>query len=246
MKPEGRHLLRAGVVAASATMGIVCVTVVAPSATAGPIFDRSFFDKQPATTIDFETDENSQPLGLIEGQTLAMPVNAYASQGILFGSPIAWVNDGNADFDAAQITEGSPNHAIPSSTVGSFEIFFTGVVRAFGIFVASNATDDPNGPSIIIKDDEGVVIDEINLYDFGGGFVHGEFGDADYGFMGYSIGGDIPDAGKGGKGDGRRIGSIIVTKQSAIFDDLVFSPIPTPGAWMLGAAAAITAFRRKR
>jgi uncharacterized protein (TIGR03382 family) len=209
---------------------------LAPSSRAAYISDPSFFAPFPTTLINFETDGQGNPITLIQGQRLAMPSNAYAPQGVTFtgvGSPVYWVNDGNAAFDAAQILEGSPVNSIPSSLCNQFTLTFATPVRAFGFFVCNNRTADPIGPSFVAKDAQGNVIDTAN---WDSKFIHGTTTGpnttADYGFMGLST--------------GTPIASVTITKQAAIFDDLHFTQVPTPGVLSLGAAAGVAVLRRRR
>src|SRR5262245_66420189 len=87
--------LRAGFVALAAATA--CAT-----AQASVISDASFFNAIPTTVINFETDGNGSAINLIQGQSQAMPLDAYSSLGVAFGTQIRWVNDGNVAFDAAQ------------------------------------------------------------------------------------------------------------------------------------------------
>lgn len=205
-----------------------------PSARADVINDPGFFSGIPTTLINFETDGAGNPITLIQGQRQAMPSDAYAPQGVLFtGANMSWVNDGNAAFDAAQSIGGSPTVSIPSSLCNQFTMTFTVPVRAFGFFVVNNRTADPIGPSFVARDAQGNILDTANWdAKFIDGTITTPNTTADYGFMGITT----PDP----------IASVTVTKQAAIMDDLRFSPVPTPGAFALGAVAGIAVLRRRR
>lgn len=205
------------------------ILLAAGSAAAGVIDDRGFFDPHPHTTIDFESRGDGSPLSLIDGQTLAMPADEYASQGVTFSPHVHWVNDGNAAFDAAQFLGGSPVVAIPSAQVDVFDIIFGVPVRAVGMFVVNNRDVDPNGPVFTAYDAGGAI---IGTAAFGAPFIDGSMGIADYGFMGILAGQDIA--------------RLSVSKDAAILDDLIFSPVPAPAAASLLALAAAAHARRRR
>jgi MYXO-CTERM domain-containing protein len=208
----------------------------AASARAAVITDPGFFPAGQSTLINFETDGAGNPITLIDGQRQAMPSNAYAAQGVTFagvGSQLYWVNDGNAAFDAAQLIGGSPDNSIPSSLCNQFTLTFTTPVRAFGFFIANNRLVDAAGPSFLVKDTGGNVITTVQ---FGAPFIDGTTSapntTADYGFMGYQA--------------DTLIGSVTVTKQAAILDDLRFTSVPAPGPLALGAAGGLAMLRRRR
>lgn len=202
------------------------------SASAAIITDTSFFTANPHTRIAFETDGAGSTISLIQGQSQVMPVNAYAPQGVMFLNPVRWVNDGNAAFDAAQMLGGSPANSIPSSFVNSFAFTFSVPVRAMGMFVASNRTADAAGPLFRLYDAQNVLITELN---FAAPFIDGTITIpgtvADYGFMGF-----LAD---------RDIARVEVVKVHAIFDDLYFTSVPTPGA-ALGLAGGVLLMGRRR
>lgn len=214
---------------AGAGVASLALALSAGPAAADTIDDRGFFDPIPHTTIDFESRGDGSPLSLIDGQSLLMPANEYASLGVTFGPEVRWVNDGNPAFDAAQFIGGSPQVAIPSADVDLFDIFFSTPVRAVGMFVANNRVEDPSGPVFTAYDAGGAVLGTAS---FGAAFIDGSIGVADYGFMGILAGQDIA--------------RIRVTKEAAILDDLTFSPVPSPGAASLLGCGALVAARRRR
>lgn len=222
----------------SATLALAAAATVplAPAALAGVIDDKAFFDELPTTTITFEVNGAGNPVSLIEGQTMTMPASAYAAQGVMFQSPIAWVNDGGVDFINAQFLGGSPEIAIPSAAVSTFTIEFTVPVRSVGMFVANTHAMDASGPTFVARDAQGDVIEMVSFgtQTSGSQFVDGRAGSADYGFMGIF--------------SATPIATLTVTKQSAIFDDLMFSSeIPAPaGALLLGGAGCWLIGRRRR
>ena len=200
------------------------------------ITDPSFFNDYPSTLINFETDGMGKTISLIQGQSRAMPVGEYASLGVTFtgsGSPVYWVNDGNNAFDVAQMIGGSSTVSIPSSLTNTFTLAFSTTVRAFGFFVANNRGLDPNGPTFVVRDTAGNVIETAT---FSPTFVDGTITTpnttADYGFMGVLA--NVP------------IGSVTITKQAAILDDLRFSAIPSPGTAVVAGVGALLVTRRRR
>jgi hypothetical protein len=216
---------------------ILCAAAAAAFAgiaQASSITDPSFFNSIPTTLINFETDGAGNPITLIQGQRQSMPSDAYAPQGVLFsGTNMSWVNDGNAAFDAAQSIGGSPVNSIPSSLCNQFTMTFTVPVQAFGFFVANNRTADPTGPTFVARDSQGNVLDTAAWAPkFIDGTITSPNTTADYGFMGIV--------------STTSIASVTVTKQSAILDDLRFSPVPAPGALALSAAGALVMLRRRR
>jgi hypothetical protein len=212
------------------------VGVAGASAQAAFITDPSFFNDFPSTLINFETDGMGNTISLIQGQSQEMPVGTYAALGVTItgnGSPVRWVNDGNAAFDIAQSIGGSPTIAIPSSLNNSFTVTFSTEVRAFGFFVVNNRNADPLGPTYVVRDTAGNIIDTAVFAPvFVDGTVPTPNTTADYGFMG--ILSAVP------------IGSVTVTKTAAILDDLRFSPVPAPGVVAVGGLGALMIARRRR
>ena len=219
------------------TVAALATGLIAAGAAQGAyITDPGFFNDYPSTLITFETDGMGNTISLIEGQSQAMPANEYASLGVTFtggSGPVYWVNDGNTAFDVAQSLGGSANIAIPSSLTNSFTITFTTEVRAFGFFVVNNRNVDPTGPVFVVRDTEGNIIDTA---EFGPTFVAGTIPTpnttADYGFMGVMT--TVP------------IGSVTITKQAAILDDLHFSAVPTPGSMLVAGIGPVLLIRRRR
>ncbi len=211
--------------------------VVSPlsAAHAGVITSKSFFDALPTTTIDFETDGLGNAISLIDGQTMTMPTSAYQNLGVVFQSAVSWVNDGTIDFDIAQFLGGSPNNAIPSSSINGMTIMFTVPVRSVGMFIANNHIIDSDGPTFTARDEFGNILETVA---FGSqasesSFVEGRVGIADYGFMGLT--------------STTLIASLTISKEAAILDDLMFSSeIPSPGAAIPFALLAAYAARRRR
>lgn len=210
----------------------LAATALAGGAQASVIDSASFFTSIPHTLIDFETDHNGDPLDLIDGQSQVMPTTAYQSMGLIFVTPIRWVNDGSAAFDAAQGVGGSPDHAIPSSFHNVFEMSFTVPVRAMGMWVVNNA-DASTLPTFVAYDSANQVIDTAV---FSGPLVDGTVTvggtTAQYGFMGI-----LAD---------RDIARVEITKQFAILDDLRFSAVPAPGGVGLACGALAMGLRRRR
>ncbi|GJQ29267.1 MAG: hypothetical protein HBSAPP03_11510 [Phycisphaerae bacterium] len=213
--------------------GVVLSLLAACSAQAGIITDTAYFTPFPHTKINFETDGAGSTIGLIQGQTQVMPLNAYSNLGVDFLTPVRWVNDGNAAFDAAQILGGSPANAIPSSFVSSFSFAFTVPVRAMGMFVVNNRLQDAAGPTFSLYDTQNVLITTVQ---FGGVFVDDTITipntTADYGFMGFEA--------------DRDIARVEVTKVHAIFDDLYFTAVPAPGVLALAGVGLGLVSRRAR
>jgi hypothetical protein len=222
--------------------GVVTVLVAgmasaaASDAQASFITDPSFFNDYPSTLINFETDGMGQTISLIQGQTREMPVGEYASLGVTFtgsGSPVYWVNDGNGAFDVAQMIGGSPTISIPSSLTNTFTLAFSTTVRAFGFFVVNNRGLDPSGPTFVVRDTAGNIIETAQ---FSPTFVDGTITSpnttADYGFMGVLT--SVP------------IGSVTISKQAAILDDLRFSAVPSPGTAVVAGVGALLISRRRR
>jgi hypothetical protein len=213
------------------------VVAAAGTAQAGLITDVSFFNTLPTALINFEQDAFGNNISLLQGERLTMPTGAYAPLGVEFvggASPVYWVNDGNAAFDAAQTLGASPTVSIPSSLTNAFTINFTVNVRAFAFFVANNRLADATGPIFVARDAGGNVLETAN---WGTAFVDGTIQipntTADYGIMGIYT--SVP------------IASVTISKQAAILDDLRYSAIPAPGAVVLaGMGAALIGTRRRR
>lgn len=211
-------------------LSALAVTAMAGSALAAPITDRSYFDGLSPTVIDFETNGSGGALSLIQGEVQTLNANEYAGLGVRFSQDIAWVNDGNSLFDAAQTVAGTPVVSIPSSLFNSFDLLFDSPVHAFGLFVANNNAEDQTGPSFTAYDADGMVIETVT---WGSAFIEGGFLSVDYGFMGISA-------------PGAQIARVSISKQAAILDDLTFAVIPAPGAMGLLAGAGLFGARRRR
>lgn len=225
--------VRAAVILACA--GAAIIAAASSSAQAGMITSKSFFNSIPTTTINFETNGAGVPVPLIDGQTLTMPTSAYQNLGVLFQSPIAWVNDGGIDFDIAQFIGGSPDNSIPSSSVGSLVIQFAAPVRSVGFFIANTYSLDGTGPTFVARDSQGAILESVSFGTQSGSspFVAGRTGSADYGFMGLTS--TTP------------IFTLSVSKQAAILDDLMFSSqIPAPASALVFGGLAIWAGARRR
>ncbi len=213
------------------------LALTAPASHAAIVTDRSFFDPFPSEEITWELRGNGEPVlndantPLINGETFPMPLTEYADRGLTFVDQINWVNDGNGSFDAAQlIGGGSPSLSIPSSTIDFFRVQFDVPVRGFAIFVANNRFDDPEGPVIVAKDINGNVIETIT---WGAAFIDGSVGDADYGWFGLQT----PTL----------IRTLEFSKDSAIFDNFIYSEVPSPApAFALLLAGAGVGARRSR
>lgn len=212
------------------------IALASADAGAGIINNKSFFNSLPTTTINFETTGAGAAVPLVDGQTLTMPTSAYQNLGVLFQSPIAWVNDGGIDFDIAQFIGGSPDNSIPSSAVASLVIQFTTPVRSVGFFVANTYSVDGVGPTFVARDAQGNILQSVSFGTQTGAsqFVAGRVGTADYGFMGLT--------------SVTPIATLSISKQAAILDDLMFSSqIPAPAsALALGALAFWAGPRRRR
>jgi hypothetical protein len=218
--------------------GCVLAALMGAAGTAegGFISDVSFFNDKPTALINFEQDAMGNAITLIQGQRLTMPTDAYAPVGVEFvgtGSPVYWVNDGNAAFDAAQTLGASPTVSIPSSLTNTFTINFTVNVRAFAFFVANNRLADAVGPVFVARDASGNVLETAT---WGAPFVDGTITipntTADYGIMGIFT--SVP------------IASVTISKQAAILDDLRYSSVPAPGAVVLAGIGAVMVGARRR
>lgn len=222
-----QNVVRALVVGSSAAL--------VPLAQGTLVTSTDIFQSPQARALSFNERADGSTINLIPGATRALPAAEYAAQGISFSQDLRWVHDGNDAFQAALAAGGSATIAIPSSFVDSFDILFATPVAAFGLFVVNNRNVDANGPTFTAFDAQGNVIDTAT---FGGGaFLDGTFTStntqADYGFMGIST-------------DGPGIARVSVVKQAAIFDDLRWLPVPTPGTLALGAVTLALAARRRR
>jgi MYXO-CTERM domain-containing protein len=247
---EGREILvrrrcaRVRLILAAAGAAATCTV-----ANADPVTDRAFFGPE-ATVIDFErrwdgTQVVSADLDpLLEGETMPLPANEYASLGVTFGTDLWWVNDGTAAFDAAQILSGlagqggSQSLSIPSTWLDSFDLHFTTPVDAFGFFVADNWSEPKRAAVVFEAYDASDNLIDVAI--FGGAFVDDTVSvlntTAAYGFMGISR-----------NDEQNPIARVSITKGAAILDDLVFTQVPTPGAvGMLGLAGALSSIRRRR
>ncbi|MFA6046449.1 MAG: PEP-CTERM sorting domain-containing protein [Phycisphaerales bacterium] len=201
----------------------------------GIITSPTYFADIPHTTINFETDGGGNPISLIQGQSLVMPVNAYAARGVTFNAPIRWVNDGNAAFDGAQAALGSGSIGIPSSYASTVDFNFSGTVRAFGLFVVNNSRVDAVGPTVTAYDADGGVIQTLA---WGTQFIRGTLVSgntiADYGYIGLT--------------SSTPIARVVIVKQAALLDDLSFGNPTVPAPASLGALgiAGLLATRRRR
>lgn len=238
---SGRASVNTSVIHAAAgiTVAVIAGALIAatPAANAAIVTDRTFFDAFPYHEITWELRGNNEPVlnatsdPLINGETFPMPLTEYASQGITFLDQVNWVNDGNGSFDAAQLVGGgSPTLSIPSANVDFFRIRFDIPIKGFAFFVANNRVDDPTGPTIVAKDVNGNVIETIN---WGPAFIDAALGSADYGYFGMQT--------------NTLIKTIEISKQSAIFDNFIYSEVPGPApAFALILAGAGIGARRSR
>ncbi|MCE7975416.1 MAG: hypothetical protein DYG92_14005 [Leptolyngbya sp. PLA1] len=217
----------------SCALAALAGSLLAGHAGAAIIDSSSYFTSLPHTLIDFELDANGDPLGLIDGESLEMPLTAYSTQGVTFTQQARWVNDGSPAFDAAQLIGGSWDHSIPSAFVNSFAFTFDVPVRAFGFWVVNNQNLDPDGPVFRAYDAQNQLIEQVQ---FTGTVVDSTITDgvtvAGYGFMGIEA--------------DRDIARVEVQKRAAIFDDLRFSAVPAPGTAALGGLAGLLLSRRRR
>jgi len=215
-------------------MSLTFALAIAGSAQAGIITSPAIFGSVPHTHISFETRGDSSTITLLQGQSMVMPVGEYAAQGLTFDSPVRWVNDGNALFDAAQLAMGTQHISIPSSHVSTVSFTFTQPVRLFGMFIANNRSADAAGPQITAYDINNAVIDGFNFNtSLSSGTFSGPQGIADYGFVGLSTEVDVH--------------RVVIVKNSAIIDDIRFGgEIPAPGGAALLGLAGLLAGRRRR
>lgn len=227
-----------GLLAVVAATGMTLLST-AHSAYAGsvtPITDKSFFNPFSRTTITFENHGDGSPVQSVlspgnaplNGEVITMPTSEYSAQGLLFQTQINWVNDGNGFFDGAQMLGGSPTLSIPSANIDQFTLEFTVPVKGFGFFIAHNPlAQGSEPPTFVARDASNNVIGSVT---WNASFVDGTLGggQAEYGFMGLQ--------------SDTLIKTVTITKRAAILDDLIFSPIPSPGALgmftLFGLAAA--------
>ncbi|MBN2212515.1 MAG: hypothetical protein JW709_14050 [Sedimentisphaerales bacterium] len=160
------------------------------------------------TLITFETDGSGNPVIVLPGSSELLPANEYADWGFTFNRNIYWVNDGGADFDAAQAIGGSLENAIPSSAVNDFYVIFdtSTIVHSFGFWVVqwTGAATDVTFQIWSASS----LLDTIVFTDLA---VDGQIGVAEYGFVGYTT--------------NETIRYIRITKSAAILDNFVFSPM---------------------
>ena len=224
----------------------VAIAAISANALAAQITDRTYFGPG-STLITFETHGDGTPVvnasnnPLIQGQTLTMPAAEYSAQGVIFDRDINWVNDGGTLFDGAVTLSalagqgGSPILSIPSSAINTFTVQFTTPVDAFGFFAAQNDTAS-GAIHFQAYDATNTLVDDQT---FGGAYVDDTLSNANttvsYGFMGIArTSGQNP------------ITHVVVTKNAAILDDLVFTPIPAPTTIGVLGAAGVIGLRRRR
>lgn len=209
------------------------VVSVASLSSGGAIYDAGFFDSIPTTVIDFETDGSGGAVGLANAGLAGMPAGEYAGLGVTFSPAVNWVNDGGASFDAAQTLAGSPEIAISyddGDGPETFSILFSVPVRSVGLVVIDNNSDLFGDPPVFTAYDNGD--NPLGMVTFSGVAVDGTVGSADYGFLGLCADVDIA--------------RLEITKDAAIFDDLTFSSMPSPGALGLFGLAGLGVARRRR
>jgi hypothetical protein len=188
---------------------------------AEPITDAGFFSGRTHTLITWNTDGSGNPVDLPPQAARQMPVDEYASLGIVFSPSVRWVNDGSADFQAALAVGGSPPIAILGNFAPSLEISFTAPVNSFGFFVVHLVSDSP--PTFTALNASGEVIESVT---FGPDFRQGTIGIADFGFMGIAA-------------ETNSIARVRISGNGE-FDNLFFSPpIPEPGTFSLLAAGTL-------
>ena len=204
------------------------VSAAGSGARADVISDAAFFTPIPHTLVTFDVDGAGNTVNLAQGQSTAMPAAEYASLGITFNPAVNWVNDGDADFDAAQAIGGSVPIAIPSGSHPAFRIQFSTPVHAFGFWVVDNANVTTR-PRFTALNGLSQTIEQVT---FTGGLVDGTIGIARYGFMGISS----PTA----------IAAIDITKQATIFDNFYFSAVPEPASAAALLALPALALSRRR
>jgi len=185
------------------------------SANAAAITDASFFTAIPHTLVTFEVNGGGGPVVLGNGASQTMPAGEYAAQGFTFSRDIHWVNDGSADFDAAQLIGGSPStsmfYQLGNPPGNDYFLNFTVPVRAFGFWVI-HYNGEAFQPTFAAFNSGGQLIDQVT---FGPLFRDGSIGFADYGFMGIAANEDIA--------------SVRIQQSFTEFDNLNFSPVPEPG-----------------
>lgn len=194
---------------------------------ADAIDDASFFDSIRHTLITFETDGEGLPVIVPSGSVIPMPSDEYSAFGILLGPSVGWANDAAPTFDAAQAIGGSLPNAI-TGFVDVFDLVFTVPVHAFGFWVVNNDSVSTL-PMFLAFDANDNAIEAVV---FEGGLVDGTIGVAEYGFMGIS--------------SAVEIGRVRISKEATIFDNLMFSAVPAPGALGLLTVACFATWRRSR
>ena len=194
-----------GVVVGGAIAGLTL------SANADFIFDASYFDSIPHTLIAFETDGEGNPVNLNQAQSLLMPGDEYAAQGVTFDPPIKWVNNGSLAYDEAQAIGGSLPIGINSPNSADFEIVFFPPVTAFGFWVVQQKNIPLAPVTYTAHDASGNVIDSA-VFTKSAGFIDGCIDNCvAYGFMGIF--------------SNMAIARVLVTGEGAVQDNLMFSPV---------------------
>jgi hypothetical protein len=191
------------------------------------ILDSDFFSGTTHMVITFETDGMGNKLNLAEGQTQSMPAEEYAHYGFTFEPDISWVNDAGVAFDEAQVIGGSPEIGI-SAGVDDFTINFSFPVRAFGFWVINNHSRGADYLTLEAYGDNGLIEEAI----FEGDAIDGVIGSsAEYGFLGIA--------------SDQFITSIHVTKDAAMLDNFMFSPIPEPATFLLLGLGCLALLRKQ-
>ena len=137
------------------------------------------------------------------------------------------MNDTSANFDAAQEIGGSLDIAIPQASADDFVISFLFPTRAFGFWVVNNNTFSI-APAFEARNTLGALIESVT---FEGSVIDGSVGPADYGFLGIVADEDI--------------GSVRITREATILDDLRFSSVPEPTTLSLLVFGGMAALRRR-
>ena len=209
----------------------VCTLLAAGAsvAWAGTISDASFFSSISHTLITFETyGDGTTQVVVAPGGRATLYYDEYTDWGVEFDRDLSYVNDDGPDFDAAQAIGGSPEIGMPYATEDSFSLIFTTPVRAFGYWVINNNTVTTI-PTFVAKNSTGGTIETVT---FEGAMIDGTIGVADYGFMGIWASEDIA--------------SVDITKDAAMFDNLMFSNVPEPAAASMLALGGALLFARRR